>query len=249
MALPKQKEVEIPLLHSIEAMGGEVKPLEVYPKVTAYFPQITEDDLKETIAGGINKWTNRIQWARQSLVLRGDLERYPHGLWRITARGRQRLRAEGPMPEGAEIPSKEAPKAIKEQATKLQPPKRHDELKQKLVEIGKELGYYTSTEEGPVYRHDVLWKRSSYRKDPCHVIEICGGGSLPKDFDSLNWARENLAAIGILVTVDEADYQKAVQRFGNQAQIVVAKAETVDRLHELITTNLEFLRVIFREHS
>ena len=73
MALPKQKEVEIPLLNSIEAMGGEVKPLEVYPKVTAYFPQITEDDLKETIAGGINKWTNRIQWARQSLVLRGDL--------------------------------------------------------------------------------------------------------------------------------------------------------------------------------
>jgi hypothetical protein len=129
------------------------------------------------------------------------------------------------------------------------PPKRHEELKQKLVEIGKDLGYHTSTEEGPVYRHDVLWKRSPYRKDPCHVIEICGGGSLPKDFDSLNWARENLAAIGILVTVDEADYQKAVQRFGNQAQIVVAKAETVDRLHELITTNLEFLRVIFREHS
>jgi hypothetical protein len=243
MALPKQKEIEVPLLRSIDAMGGEAKPQELYPKITANFPQITEYELRAPTADGIgNKWLNRIQWVRQKLVSKGELERYPRGIWRITAKGRERLSAEGPLPKGA-------PKVIREQATKLQPPKRHDELKQKMVEIGKELGYHTSTEEGPVYRHDVLWKRSPYRKDPCHVIEICGGGSLPKDFDSLNWARENLAAIGILITVDEADYQKAVQRFGNQAQIVVAKAETVDRLHELITTNLEFLRVIFREHS
>jgi len=243
MALPKQKEIEVPLLRSIDAMGGEAKPQELYPKITANFPQITEYELRAPTADGIgNKWLNRIQWVRQKLVSKGELERYPRGIWRITAKGRERLSAEGPLPKGA-------PKVIREQPTKLQPPKRHDELKQKMVEIGKELGYHTSTEEGPVYRHDVLWKRSPYRKDPCHVIEICGGGSLPKDFDSLNWARENLAAIGILITVDEADYQKAVQRFGNQAQIVVAKAETVDRLHELITTNLEFLRVIFREHS
>jgi len=243
MALPKQKEIEVPLLRSIDAMGGEAKPQEFYPKITANFPQITEYELRAPTADGIgNKWLNRIQWVRQKLVSKGELERYPRGIWRITAKGRERLSAEGPLPKGA-------PKVIREQPTKLQPPKRHDELKQKMVEIGKELGYHTSTEEGPVYRHDVLWKRSPYRKDPCHVIEICGGGSLPKDFDSLNWARENLAAIGILITVDEADYQKAVQRFGNQAQIVVAKAETVDRLHELITTNLEFLRVIFREHS
>jgi len=243
MALPKQKEIEVPLLRSIDAMGGEAKPQELYPKITANFPQITEYELRAPTADGIgNKWLNRIQWVRQKQVSKGELERYPRGIWRITAKGRERLSAEGPLPKGA-------PKVIREQPTKLQPPKRHDELKQKMVEIGKELGYHTSTEEGPVYRHDVLWKRSPYRKDPCHVIEICGGGSLPKDFDSLNWARENLAAIGILITVDEADYQKAVQRFGNQAQIVVAKAETVDRLHELITTNLEFLRVIFREHS
>ena len=243
MALPKQKEVEIPLLRSIEAMGGEVKPLEVYPKVTAYFPQIAEDDLKETIAGGINKWTNRIQWARQSLVLRGDLERYPRGIWRITVKGRERLRAEGSLP-------KEAPRVIKEQATKLQLPKRHDELKQKMIYVGKKLGYYVSTEEGAMYRHDVLWKQGAY-KSPCHVIEICEGGSLPKDFDALHWANDpkNWGAKGILIVTDDKDFEKTVKRFVGQTGLIAVKAETVDALCKIVDDNPEFLELIFSRES
>jgi len=243
MALPKQKEVEIPLLHSIETMGGKVKPLEVYPKVTAYFPQITEGDLKETIAGGINKWTNRIQWARQSLVLRGDLERYPHGLWRITVKGRERLRAEGSLP-------KEAPRIIREQATKLQPPKRHDELKQKMIYVGKKLGYHVSAEEGALYRHDVLWKQGAY-KSPCHVIEICEGGSLPKDFDALHWANDpkNWGAKGILIVTDDKDFEKALKRFVGQAGLTAVKAETVDALCKIVDENPQFLELIFSKES
>ena len=243
MALPKQKEVEIPLLRSIEAMGGEVKPLEVYPKVTAYFPRITEDDLKETIAGGINKWTNRIQWARQSLVLRGDLERYPHGIWRITVKGRERLGAEGSLPQ-------KAPRVIKEQATKLQLPKRHDELKQKMIYVGKKLGYYVSTEEGAMYRHDVLWKQGAY-KSPCHVIEICEGGSLPKDFDALHWANDpkNWGAKGILIVTDDKDFEKTVKRFVGQTGLIAVKAETVDALCKIVDDNPEFLELIFSRES
>lgn len=249
MTLPNMKEVEIPLLKAIESMGGEAKPNELYSKVTACFPQITSANLEETISRGINKWINRIQWARQSLVLKGELERYPRGLWRITEKGRERLKSEGIQPiEGAKVPPKSSLRTIREQAPEPLKPRRHDELKRKLVDIGKKLGYHTTTEESlSQYRPDVLWKRSSYKRDPCHVIEICGGGSLPKDFDSLNWARENLGARGILVTVDEADYNKAVQRFGNQSDIVVTKAETVDRLHELINVNLGLLKSIFDE--
>ena len=193
-------------------------------------PQLCDENIKDRNNQKQSYWKHLVATAIQALKKEGKVDKASDG-W-IWAAGKS------PQPT-LQVTPQPAPA----------PPKRHDELKQKMVEIGKELGYHTSTEEGLVYRHDVLWKRSSYRKDPCHVIEICSGGSLPKDFDSLNWARENLAAIGILITVDEADYQKAVQRFGNQDQIVVAKAETVDRLHELITTNLEFLRVIFREHS
>lgn len=232
MTCPMQKDVEIPLLIEIEAMGGEVRPQDIYPSVTAHFPQITEADLRETIAGGGNKWKNRIQWVRQSLVSKKELERYPRGVWRITEKGRQRLSREG-LKGSESTPSKPLPS-------------RHDELKQKMVDIGNKLRYSTGTEETCVgYRHDVLWKPGAYRKDPSHVIEICDGGSLPKDFDALSVANRELGAKGILVTVDDTDYAKAKQRFENQSDIAVVKAETVDRLHELMMTDLEFLRSIF----
>ena len=241
MALPKKKGTELPLLREIEAVGGEAKPQTIYSKVTSHFPQITKEDLEETITVGINKWTNRIQWARQSLVLKGELERYPRGIWRITAKGRERLRAEGP-------PLKEASRVIKEQATKLQQPKRHEELKQKMVEIGKKLGYYVSAEEGPEYRHDALWKITQY-KTPSHVIEVCEGGVLAKDFDSLNWARENWDARGILIVTDDKDFTKASRRLAGQPRIIAVKAETIDLLYELINADLELLKSIFGEHS
>ena len=232
MTLPIQKDIELPLLFEIDAMGGEAKPQDVYPRVKAHFPQITEKDLEETISRGINKWTNRIQWARQSLVSKKELERYPHGVWRITEKGRQRLWREG-LKVSESTPSKPLPS-------------RHDELKQKMVDIGNQLRYGTGTEETCVgYRHDVLWKPGAYRKDPSHVIEICAGGSLPKDFDALSVANRELTAKGILVTVDDADYVKAKQRFENQPDIAVVKAETVDKLYELMITDLEFLKSIF----
>ena len=235
MALPIQKDIELPLLLEIEAMGGEAHPQDLYPRVTARFSQITEIDLRETITGGTNKWTNRIQWTRQALVSKQQLERYPRGVWKITEKGRERLRREGLKPLLPPPPP---------------PLNRHEELKQKMLDIGNKLGYYTATEErGPVYQHDVLWKRGAYKRDPSHVIEICAGGSLPKDFDALNWAHQNVGARGVLVTVDEADYRKAIQRFENQPAIVVVKAETVDRLHELVMTDIAFLELIFGEKS
>ena len=137
---------------------------------------------------------------------------------------------------------------VAESTIPLQLFSRHDDLKQKMVDIGNKLRYNTSTEETCAgYRHDALWKPGPYKRDPSHVIEICAGGSLPKDFDALSVANRELGAKGILVTVDEADYHKAIRRFENQPDIVVVKAETVDRLHELMMTDLEFLKSIFSE--
>ena len=68
--LPKQKEVEVPLLEVLIELGGQGRPREVYPLVTRRFPEIREEDLLERTPSGINRWTNRIQWARQNLVWR-----------------------------------------------------------------------------------------------------------------------------------------------------------------------------------
>ena len=241
MALPTQKEIQVPLLHEIEVRGGEARPeTELYRAVASHFPQITEADLKEEVASGINRWEKHVNFARLQLVHRGEIDKSVRGIWRITERGRRRLRGGGEVL----LVDTAGPSAIPTSPT------RHEELKQKMVEIGNKLGYHASTEErGPVYQHDVLWKRGAYKKDPSHVIEICAGGSLPKDFDALNWANQNVGASGILVAVDDADYRKAIQRFENQSDIVVVKAETVDRLHELVMTDVEFLKLIFGEKS
>lgn len=45
--LPKESEVQLPLLQVLVEIGGEGRTQEVYPLVTKKFPKITEDDLNE----------------------------------------------------------------------------------------------------------------------------------------------------------------------------------------------------------
>ena len=95
---PKQKEIEIPLLEALVQLGGQARPKEVYPLVTRRFPQLREEDLTATLQSGVSKWTNRVQWARQTLVEKGEIDSPAHGIWRITAQGRRRV-AEASLPQ------------------------------------------------------------------------------------------------------------------------------------------------------
>lgn len=70
--LPKQSDMQIPLLKCLDEMGGKGMPSEVYSCIREFFPNLTENDLAETLPSGGPKWTNRIQWVRQALMSRGD---------------------------------------------------------------------------------------------------------------------------------------------------------------------------------
>ena len=89
--LPKQKDVEIPLLKVLVELGGQGKPKEIFPLVTKQFPEIREEDLAEVLASGNNKWINRVQWARYELVNKGEMYSPSRGIWAITDKGRQRI--------------------------------------------------------------------------------------------------------------------------------------------------------------
>jgi len=89
--LPKQKELEVPLLEALMEIGGQGRPKEIYPLVTKRFPQIRDEDLVEALPSGPNKWTNRIQWVRQKLIGKGEMDSPARGIWRITKKGQQRL--------------------------------------------------------------------------------------------------------------------------------------------------------------
>jgi restriction system protein len=88
---PQQWEIEVPLLRALAALGGEARAKDVYEAVTKQFRQLTDSDLSQTLPSGSNKWTNHIQWARQALVSKGELTSAGHGVWSITARGRDKI--------------------------------------------------------------------------------------------------------------------------------------------------------------
>jgi restriction system protein len=100
MAFPKQFEVEIPLLKVIDELGGRVKPKEVYPLITKAFPNLTEEDLAARLPSSPStfKWHNLVQWSRQALIDRGDLDGSIRGVWKITDQGKSRLKKEATEP-------------------------------------------------------------------------------------------------------------------------------------------------------
>lgn len=89
--MPKQNEIEIPLLQCLVELGGTGKPQEIYPRVTTYFTNLTEAERTERLPSGGNKWKNRIQWVRQTLVSRGEMDSPEYGVWEITEKGKNRL--------------------------------------------------------------------------------------------------------------------------------------------------------------
>ena len=92
MTMPKQSEIEVPLLEVLNSLGGSGKPKEIYPLITKKFPELTQEDLNEIMVSGGNKWTNRIQWVRQKLIDVGELSNAERGVWSITEKGKQRLK-------------------------------------------------------------------------------------------------------------------------------------------------------------
>ena len=88
--LPKERDIELALLQALIEAGGQAKAQDIYPLVTRRFAQITEQDLGESLPSGPNRWTNRVQWTRQTLLNKGEMDSPGHGIWRITQKGRLR---------------------------------------------------------------------------------------------------------------------------------------------------------------
>jgi len=92
MALPKQSDIELPLLRLLTKLGGSARPSEIYPELQKHFG-LSKNDLAEDNPSGGNKWTNRVQWVRQHLVAKGELDSRQRGVWALTEKGRMRSSA------------------------------------------------------------------------------------------------------------------------------------------------------------
>lgn len=91
MPIPPQKDIQIPLLHLIHDMGGEVKPNDVYYSLADYF-ELTKEEREEIQPSGVSrKFDNRVAWARLSLCHQGFLDGSIRGVWKIAEKGRREL--------------------------------------------------------------------------------------------------------------------------------------------------------------
>ena len=78
-----------PLLIESYKLGGSAKPMEVYDRVASHFPDMDEDDLRAELDCGHKVYRNRVQWARQSLVSDGHIDKSVRGIWTLTVEGNE----------------------------------------------------------------------------------------------------------------------------------------------------------------
>jgi restriction system protein len=94
--LPKQKDIEIPLLDVLMELGGKGRTSEIVDLLVRKFPKMRDEDLAETLPSGGNKWNNRVRWVRQTLIFKGEISSPAHGVWAITDKGKERLKKRRP---------------------------------------------------------------------------------------------------------------------------------------------------------
>lgn len=233
--LPKTKSIELPLLRVINDSGGELKPEEAILLVEDFFPELTAEDKRRLNQSGQNQWKNRVQWARQSLVIKGYMPREPYGVWRITLEGVRFLEEHWASwkPEystGGTVQREKKPFRAKQQQfqqpsleearTDHGPPteeisgqreiRLHEQIKEYLVEIGNILGKQVHKEyREPPHIYDVVWKEFEGAPRASHALEVQDRGNLIEALAKLQHARDIWGSVPILVVTGERDREKA----------------------------------------
>lgn len=91
MPVPSERDIQVPLLHLIHDMGGEVKPNDAYNNIADYFG-LTEKERQQMQPSGISRrFDNKVAWTRSILCSQSFLDGSIHGIWKITEKGRREL--------------------------------------------------------------------------------------------------------------------------------------------------------------
>ncbi|GIW48018.1 MAG: hypothetical protein KatS3mg078_1895 [Deltaproteobacteria bacterium] len=191
MAFPNSSRMELPILQELNATGGEERVRVLYSRLVPYFPQLTDEDLKERTKSGRNRWRMLVNKAGQSLVKKGEIRRY-RGSWRLTEKGKERIEQEA---LAFDIPLE----TVKEELS-------HDDVKKKLIEIGLMLGKYAEEEYN---RFDVIWKESKLSPRISHVFEVQIKGKIESALAKLKHAYDVQRSKPFLVISDELNSKKA----------------------------------------
>jgi hypothetical protein len=246
MTLPSGRKLENSLLSAIRDAGGQAKPSNSYPAVTARFPHLTDQDIGRVLSSGGSAWIKRIQFARQHLVMNGEIARFPRATWALTSKGRERLDSGQYVP----LPSVDGDTS--------QGPSQslHTALQGKLKEIGEILHKHSATEyrESP-YVYDVIWKEDAALPRASHVFEVQHHGSLADALLKLKHAHDVWRPRLFLVVTGERDRGRLNAMLGPlfegvfheiRAEIITLTGDDVDGLHGAFVANREIIEAFIR---
>ena len=96
MAIPNDERIQWELMSLLlSAPNAQMHCQDVYRRLAAKFPELTDDEQNVPYRDSQSHWANRVQWARQHLVDKGWLLR-PYsadgrGYWKVSAKGRKAL--------------------------------------------------------------------------------------------------------------------------------------------------------------
>jgi hypothetical protein len=222
MSFPTVPSLETPILQELNAVGGTEDVRFLYQRLTAYFPQLNENDLNR-----IHQWRKLVQKAGRELDDIGCLTR-DHGIWKITEKGASRI-------AGESIEFSFQTQEIKEL--------NHREIQIMLARIGQSLNYFTELE---FEYYDVVWREKSNSQRLSHVFEVQSKGNLDSALAKLKRAFDSQRTIPFLIVASDRDTRRALQSLNRefaelQEVLTILSFAEIERIHHNLKSISEIL--------
>jgi hypothetical protein len=239
MAYPGVARIELPILQELAATGGVEDVRFLYNRLAGYFPQLDDAEVRALANGHQSQWRRLVQRAGRVLADNRQIERR-QGRWTITAAGRKRVSDEGQSFSLLEPHEIVRPDAL-----------THGDIQQRLLDIGRVLGYYAQSEFD---YYDVVWRASESSPRLSHVFEVQHKGNVDAAMAKLKRAYEAQRSKPFLIVASERDTNRA-NRNMSQARTgafheigratVILSFEQLDKLHRALTSVEDLLAQIF----
>ncbi|HEX8921472.1 MAG TPA: hypothetical protein VF766_08330 [Pyrinomonadaceae bacterium] len=239
MAYPGVARIELPILQELAATGGVEDVRFLYNRLAGYFPQLDETEVRALENGHCAQWRRLVQRAGRQLADQRQIERR-QGRWAILAAGRKRVSEEGQSFTLSESIETVRPDAL-----------THGDIQQRLLDIGRVLGYHAESE---FEYYDVVWRASATSPRLSHVFEVQHKGNIDAAMAKLKRAYEAQRSKPFLIVASERDTNRA-NRNMSQARTgafheigratVILSFEQLDKLHRALTSVEDILTEIF----
>jgi hypothetical protein len=199
MSLPNVTFIELPILHELVAVGGSDHLRFLYQRLIAYFPQLSEKEIREIKTDSNKHWRNAVQKAGKMLDDEGCISRR-QGYWSITPKGIETAKAETSEFTLTKTSEKQT---------------SHTDIQKMLIEIGFTLGYDAEIE---FEFYDVVWRENKKTQRLSHIFEVQSKGNLDSAFAKLKRAYEAQRTKPFLIISSERDLNRARKSLSREFQ-------------------------------